>query len=144
MTREQALDILSAFNEWRRYDGPIGQGPIMPAPREIGEAIDIAIEVLQAKESSQHETENMSVWTIEQLKEKDIREEDLLSTRTKRCLYQAGVYDVCELAGWTKWKVCRIRGFGKKAFNECVALLRKYELTWGMWESQSCKNWKWS
>ena len=144
MTREQALDSLCAFQAWRRYDGPLGEGPIMPAPREIGEAIDIAIEVLQAKEVSQHETEQVSQWTIEQLREKDIREEDLLSTRTKRCLYQANVYDVWELAGWTMYKIFRLRGFGKLAFKECVAVLSKYGLTWDMWESESCKNWKWS
>lgn len=54
MNREQALDILCAFQEWRRYDGPIGEGPIMPCPKEIGQALDIAIGIMQGKEQTEN------------------------------------------------------------------------------------------
>ena len=47
LTKQQALEILRKYNEWRRYDGLIGEGPDMPKAHDIGKAIDLAIEVLQ-------------------------------------------------------------------------------------------------
>lgn len=44
MTTKQALKILKRYNRWRR-----GADIKQPCPREIGEAIDIAIEVLKEK-----------------------------------------------------------------------------------------------
>ena len=46
MTREQALEVLKAHNEWRRYNGPIGEGLEMQDPTIIGQAIDVAIDAL--------------------------------------------------------------------------------------------------
>ena len=46
MTKEEAFKILSHYQSWRRYDGPIGDGPEMQNPTELGKAIDVAIEVL--------------------------------------------------------------------------------------------------
>lgn len=45
----QAEAVLRRFNDWRRYDGPPGRGPQMPDPSYIGEAIDIACEVLMER-----------------------------------------------------------------------------------------------
>ena len=41
MSTEEAVKVLRHFNEWRRYDGAIGEGPAMPDPKDIGIAIDI-------------------------------------------------------------------------------------------------------
>jgi len=43
MTTIEARKILKRFQEWRRYDGPLEQTPTQPEPKEIGEAIDVAI-----------------------------------------------------------------------------------------------------
>ena len=40
MTVKEAAEILRKHNEWRRYDGPIGEGPQMQDPALIGKAID--------------------------------------------------------------------------------------------------------
>lgn len=44
MTKEEALNILMEFQKWRR-----GAEIPMQEPRIIGEAIDVAIEVLKQK-----------------------------------------------------------------------------------------------
>lgn len=46
MTTAEAREVLIRYNAWRRYDGPLEQTPLLPEPKEIGEAIDVAIEVL--------------------------------------------------------------------------------------------------
>lgn len=46
MTLTEARRILERYNAWRRYDGPLEQTPTQPEPKEIGEAIDLAISVL--------------------------------------------------------------------------------------------------
>lgn len=46
MTTIEAEQTLRTFNAWRRYGGPIGEGPDCPEPKEIGEAIDVAIAIL--------------------------------------------------------------------------------------------------
>lgn len=40
MTIEEAVEILRAHNEWRRYDGLTLDGPEMQDPKLIGIAID--------------------------------------------------------------------------------------------------------
>lgn len=50
MDKEKAITILRKHQAWRRYNGPIGDGPKMQEPKEIGEAIDVAIESLQDKQ----------------------------------------------------------------------------------------------
>lgn len=54
MTTAEAREVLIRYNAWRRYDGPLEQTPLQPGPKEIGEAIDVAIEVLpeEAEEAS--------------------------------------------------------------------------------------------
>lgn len=47
MNLAKAITTLRRFNEWRRYNGPIGEGPEMPDPKEVGEAIDIATHILE-------------------------------------------------------------------------------------------------
>lgn len=46
MKHSEALDVLRRFNAWRRYGGFYGDAPDCPAPAEVGEAIDVAISVL--------------------------------------------------------------------------------------------------
>lgn len=46
MTTEKAEQVLREFNAWRRYQG-IVDGPDCPDPREIGEAIDVAVAILR-------------------------------------------------------------------------------------------------
>lgn len=46
MTTEKAEQVLRQFNAWRRYNG-IVDGEDRPDPKEIGEAIDVAIAVLK-------------------------------------------------------------------------------------------------
>lgn len=46
MELQQAIDILRKHNEWRRYDGPVGQGPEMSDPTELGLAIDKVVSSL--------------------------------------------------------------------------------------------------
>jgi hypothetical protein len=43
MTIEEALEILIAYNKWRRTDD---EDVEMPSPKDIGKAIDVAISVL--------------------------------------------------------------------------------------------------
>lgn len=45
MTYDTALKILTQFNAWRR-DNSFPPKHDMPNPKEIGQAIDVAIEVL--------------------------------------------------------------------------------------------------
>jgi hypothetical protein len=51
MNNQQALAILKAYNAWRRQgnDNP-GERLPMPHPKEIGQAIDVAIHVLSKKQ----------------------------------------------------------------------------------------------
>lgn len=46
MTPTETAAILRQFNEWRRGDETTAQ----PDPREIGEAIDAAVEMIEASE----------------------------------------------------------------------------------------------
>lgn len=43
MTLTEARKTLEQYQSCRRYDGPLEQSPTMPEPKEIGEAIDVAI-----------------------------------------------------------------------------------------------------
>ena len=53
MTKAEAREVLIRYNAWRRYDGPLEQTPLQPEPKEIGEAIDVAIEVLPKEEAEE-------------------------------------------------------------------------------------------
>ena len=138
MTREQALDILCAFQEWCRYDGPVWQGPLMPNPKEIGHAIGIAVSILRSGvEAPQFEpgvSFEAAVWAG--LEKMDIRNEEISVYTANRCR-DLGIHTVYDLAGWPKRAIIRQKGFGAKTFREAELVLKKYGLSWGMWESQS-------
>ena len=52
MTRAEALLTLRRFQSWRRYGGGPGtDGPDCPEPRELGEALDVAIAQLASLEA---------------------------------------------------------------------------------------------
>ena len=48
MTTLEAQKVLQEYNAWRRYGGLVGEGPDHPEPKEIGEAIDVAIAILKS------------------------------------------------------------------------------------------------
>ena len=50
MTPSEVTNVLRQFNEWRRGDETVEQ-PAPPDPREIGEAIDAAIEMIERLQS---------------------------------------------------------------------------------------------
>ena len=47
MELKQAVKTLRRFNAWRRYDGPVGEGPNMPDPKDIGQAIDTVCGIIE-------------------------------------------------------------------------------------------------
>lgn len=47
MDLNNAIFHLKKFQEWRRYDGDIRYSPAMPNPAITGEALDIAINILE-------------------------------------------------------------------------------------------------
>ena len=47
MTPTEVAAILRQFNEWRRGDYEPSEQPAPPDPREIGEAIDAAVEMIE-------------------------------------------------------------------------------------------------
>lgn len=49
MTAKQSAKILKDFNEWRRNDAPAYVS--MPCQKKIGQAIDVAVEVLSKNQS---------------------------------------------------------------------------------------------
>ena len=53
MTPAEVAAILRQFNEWRRSDYEPSEQPEPPDPREIGEAIDSAIEILDRLEAAE-------------------------------------------------------------------------------------------
>ena len=50
MTPTETAAILRQFNEWRRGDYAPSEQPAPPDPREISEAIDAAIEMIERME----------------------------------------------------------------------------------------------
>ena len=54
MTPAETTAILRQFNEWRRGDEDVPQ----PDPREIGEAIDAAVEMIERLEAAEKEVES--------------------------------------------------------------------------------------
>ena len=48
MRIDEAIEILRAHNIWRRYDGPIGEGPKSTDPSILGDAIDTVAETFSA------------------------------------------------------------------------------------------------
>ena len=60
MTPAETAATLRQFNEWRRGDEDIPQ----PDPREIGEAINAAIEMIERLESSEKERANANAAAV--------------------------------------------------------------------------------
>ena len=57
MTPAETITILRQFNEWRRCDEDIPQ----PDTREIGEAIDVAVEMIDRLEAAEKERDALRV-----------------------------------------------------------------------------------
>ncbi len=55
MTPAEVAAILRQFNEWRRSDYEPSEQPAPPDPREISEAIDSAIEMIDRLEAAEKE-----------------------------------------------------------------------------------------
>lgn len=43
MILTEAIEILRQHNKWRRYNGPIGEGPEATEPKVLGDAIDCIV-----------------------------------------------------------------------------------------------------
>lgn len=48
MNVHEAIRILRQHNAWRRYDGPLGEGPEMLDPKDLGTAIDVVCDALES------------------------------------------------------------------------------------------------
>lgn len=55
MTPAEVAAILRQFNEWRRSDYEPSEQPAPPDPREISEAIDSAIEMIERLEAAERD-----------------------------------------------------------------------------------------
>ena len=65
MTPQEAIKILRQHNEWRRYDGPLGEGPEMGQPKEIGEAIDTVCDALEQGNQRANEVLNICTQAVD-------------------------------------------------------------------------------
>jgi DNA-directed RNA polymerase alpha subunit len=135
MTREQAIETLRVFNEWRKDDMPAGEGLILPSPKEIGQALELAILIMET--SSETETAGIYVG----LEKKRIEDAGVSTYTLNRC-QRVGIKTVYDLAGWPRKALIRARGVGGRTFRELERLLEKYGLTFGMWESKSFLDYK--
>jgi len=71
MTTAEVAAFLRQFNEWRRGDDDIEQ----PDPREIGEAIDAAVEMIERLEGAEASAEwHRRRWMALQMHQKKMRE----------------------------------------------------------------------
>ena len=59
MTPTEVAVTLRQFNEWRRGDYEPSEQPAQPDPREIGEAIDAAIEMIGRMERIESAAQNL-------------------------------------------------------------------------------------
>ena len=59
MTPTEVAATLRQFNEWRRGDYEPSEQPAQPDPREIGEAIDAAIEMIGRMERIESAAQNL-------------------------------------------------------------------------------------
>ena len=55
MTPTEVAALLRQFNEWRRGDYEPSEQPAQPDPREISEAIDAAVEMIERLELAEKE-----------------------------------------------------------------------------------------
>ena len=59
MTPTEVAATLRQFNEWRRGDYEPSEQPAPPDPREIGEAIDAAVEMIERMERIEAAAQNL-------------------------------------------------------------------------------------
>ena len=59
MTPTEVAATLRQFNEWRRGDYEPSEQPAPPDPREIGEAIDAAVEMIGRMERIESAAQNL-------------------------------------------------------------------------------------
>jgi len=59
MTPTEVAATLRQFNEWRRGDYEPSEQPAPPDPREIGEAIDAAVEMIERGERIESAAQNL-------------------------------------------------------------------------------------
>ena len=112
MTLSEARRILVRYNAWRRYDGPLEQTPTQPEPKEIGEAIDLAISVLP--EDSPRKTASQRLAEIRQ----EIREAmdgfDPFAKRTRleeHVFWRYAVFYKMSLEGFMYTQIGRVSGY---------------------------------
>ena len=59
MTPTEVAATLRQFNEWRRGEYEPSEQPAPPDPREIGEAIDAAVEMIERMERIEAAAQNL-------------------------------------------------------------------------------------
>lgn len=59
MTPTEVAATLRQFNEWRRGDYEPSEQPAPPDPREIGEAIDAAVEIIERLDRIESAAQNL-------------------------------------------------------------------------------------
>ncbi len=95
MTPAETITILRQFNEWRRCDEDIPQ----PDTREIGEAIDAAVEMIERLEAAERsDAESIAMYR----KARDERDE--LRAKIEQMERQA---PVAEVESWTNGSYSR-------------------------------------
>lgn len=112
MTLSEARKILVRYNAWRRYDGPLEQTPTQPEPKEIGEAIDLAISVLP--EDSPRKTASQRLAEIRQgIREAfDGFDPFLKRTRVREdAIWRQAVYWQMKLEGYSLSEIARASGY---------------------------------
>ena len=100
----------------------MGEGPLMPTPREIGEAMDVAINVLSAKEP---QSEVLADSVMKRMKILDLPH---LGVRAKNCLISEGIDTLYDLTRVHRGDLMKIRRLGKKTFKEICDLMKDYQL----------------
>ena len=112
MTLTEARRILERYNAWRRYDGPLEQTPTQPEPKEIGEAIDLAISVLP--EDRPRKTASQRLAEIRQGIRETFNGFDPFAKRTRleeHVFWRYAVFYKMSLEGFMYTQIGRVSGY---------------------------------
>ena len=112
MTLTEARRILERYNAWRRYDGPLEQTPTQPEPKEIGEAIDLAISVLP--EDSPRKTASQRLAEIRQGIRETLNGFDPFFKRSRvkeTVIWRQAVFQQMRIEGYMLSEIARASGY---------------------------------
>lgn len=111
MTLTEARRMLERYQKWSRYEGPVGEGPEMPDPKEVGKAIDKAIAVLPGE--VERPTARQRLAQIRKAIEESEGYDPFSSRSRERDIvgWRQCVYLVMEREGYTYSEIGRAAGF---------------------------------